>query len=86
MENLNINNQTNAANLSAILIPRMLPLKDVVYFTALSSTTIYDMLDKRSSRYDPTFPRQVKLSKGRVAWVESEITQWLESKMADRVH
>lgn len=62
----------------------MLPLKDVVYFTALSSTTIYDMLDKKSNCYDPSFPIQVKLSKGRVAWVESEIAQWLENRMAIR--
>ena len=44
------------------------------------------MLDKRSDRYDPTFPVQVKLSKGRVAWVESEVAQWIEGKIAARVH
>ena len=86
MHNLNTSSQTNTAPTSILLIPRMLPLKDVVYFTALSSTTIYDMLDKKSNRYDPTFPIQVKLSKGRVAWVESEVANWIESKMADRVH
>ena len=85
MENLNVNNQTETENLSAIRMPRMLPLKEVIYFTGLSSTTIYDMLDKRSNRYDPTFPIQVKLSKGRVAWVESEVAQWIESKIAARV-
>ena len=84
MHNLNTNSQTNAATPSALLIPRMLPIKDVVYFTALSTTTIYDMLDKKSNRYDPSFPVQVKLSKGRVAWVESEIAQWLEDRMANR--
>jgi len=86
MENLNANNQTETENLSAIRMPRMLPLKEVTYHTGLSSTTIYDMLDKRSSRYDPTFPVQVKLSKGRVAWVESEIAQWLSEKIAARAH
>ncbi|WP_201587058.1 helix-turn-helix transcriptional regulator [Psychrobacter jeotgali] len=86
MENLNINNQTETNNLSAVRLPRMLPLKEVTYHTGLSSTTIYDMLDKRSNRYDPTFPIQVKLSKGRVAWVESEIAEWLGCKIAARVH
>ncbi|WP_201605859.1 helix-turn-helix transcriptional regulator [Psychrobacter sp. JCM 18903] len=86
MENLNINDQNNTANLSALCLPRMLPLKEVTYHTGLSSTTIYDMLDKKSKRYDPTFPIQVKLSKGRVAWVESEVAAWIESKMADRIH
>ena len=86
MESLNTNNQTETENLSAIRMPRMLPLKEVIYFTGLSSTTIYDMLDKRSNRYDPTFPIQVKLSKGRVAWVESEVAQWLSDKLAARAY
>ena len=86
MENLNAKTQQNVSNPSMMQIPRMLPLKQVVYYTGLSSTTIYDMLDKRSDRYDPTFPVQVKLSKGRVAWVESEVAQWIEGKIAAWVH
>ncbi|GAA0806484.1 MULTISPECIES: helix-turn-helix transcriptional regulator [Psychrobacter] len=86
MENLNVNTQQNTSTPSMPQIPRMLPLKQVIHYTGLSSTTIYDMLDKRSNRYDPTFPIQVKLSKGRVAWVESEVAEWIESKIAARVH
>ncbi len=86
MENLNTNTQPETTIPRIKTLPRMLPLKKVVHHTGLSSTTIYDMLDKRSKRYDPTFPTQVKLSKGRVAWVESEIAEWLESKIAARVH
>ncbi|TXD96211.1 AlpA family phage regulatory protein [Psychrobacter frigidicola] len=82
----NTNNQNESTNLSTLHIPRMLPLKEVIYFTGLSRTTIYDMLDKKSNRYDTAFPRQVKLSRGRVAWVESEIVQWLNTKIADRCH
>ena len=84
MENLKANTQQNTSTLSMPQIPRMLPLKQVVHYTGLSSTTIYDMLDKRSNRYDPTFPVQVKLSKGRVAWVEGEVVQWIEDKIAGR--
>ena len=86
MENLNVNTQQNTSTPSMPQIPRMLPLKQVIHYTGLSSTTIYDMLDKRSNRYDPTFPIQVKLSKGRVAWVESEVAEWIESKIAARFH
>lgn len=86
METLNTNNQTKTTQASHFNIPTMIPLKKVIHHTGLSSTTIYDMLDKRSNRYDPTFPIQVKLSKGRVAWVDSEIAQWLEDKIAARVH
>ncbi|MEN2752472.1 AlpA family phage regulatory protein [Psychrobacter sp. FBL11] len=84
MKQLNASTQQNNSIPSMPLIPRMLPLKQVVYYTGLSSTTIYDMLDKRSDRYDSTFPVQVKLSKGRVAWVESEVSQWIENKIIAR--
>lgn len=85
MEQLNTSTHKNVTVPSMPQIPRMLPLKQVVHYTGLSSTTIYDMLDKRSNRYDPNFPVQVKLSKGRVAWVESEVVQWIESKIAARI-
>ncbi len=84
MKNSNTNNQNQTTELNHSSIPTMIPLKKVVHHTGLSSTTIYNMLDKKSNRYDPTFPTQVKLSKGRVAWVESEIKDWLESKIATR--
>ena len=87
MEQLNIGTTDNVSVANMTHIPRMLPLKKVVHYTGLSSTTIYDMLDRRSNRYDPTFPVQVKLSKGRVAWVESEVVEWIENKIATaRVH
>ena len=86
MENLNVSTQQNIPNPSTLQIPRMLRLKQVVHYTGLSSTTIYDMLDKRSNRYDPSFPVQVKLSKGRVAWIESEVAEWLNDKIAARFY
>lgn len=86
MQLLNANTQQNVSTASTLQIPRMLPLKQLMDYTALSSTTIYEMVNKKSDRYDPTFPVQVKLSKGRVAWVESEVADWIESKMADRFH
>ncbi|AMT98178.1 MULTISPECIES: helix-turn-helix transcriptional regulator [Psychrobacter] len=86
MENLNTSTQKNTSISSMPQIPRMLPLKQVIHYTGLSSTTIYDMLDKKSNRYDSTFPVQVKLSKGRVAWIESEVAQWIEDKIAARIH
>jgi len=86
MKTLNTNTQQNTSIQNMLQIPRMLSLKQVEDCIGLSSSTIYDMLDKRSNRYDPTFPVQVKISKGRVAWVESEVAQWIENKIAARVH
>ena len=86
MQLLNANTQQNASTASTLHIPRMLPLKQVMHYTALSSTTIYEMLSEKSDRYDPTFPVQVKLSRGRVAWVESEVADWIKGKIVARAH
>ena len=86
MDNLNANTQPNTSLPSMPQIPRMISIEQVEDCIGLSSSTIYDMLNKRSKRYDPTFPVQVKMTKGRVAWVESEVAQWIERKMAARFH
>lgn len=84
MDNLNTNTQQHLSASSTLQIPRMLSREQVIHYTGLGKSTIYDMLNKKSSRYDSSFPTQVKLSEGRVAWVESEIAHWLEGKMANR--
>ena len=86
MDNLNANTQPNTSMPSMPQIPRMISIQQVKDCIGLSSSTIYDMLNKRSKRYDPTFPVQVKMTKGRVAWVESEVAAWIERKMAARFH
>lgn len=55
---------------------QMLKVRDVVRLTSLSRPTIYRMV-KRGE-----FPRQIKLSKYRVAWRFSEIEAWLNSQQA----
>jgi prophage regulatory protein len=46
--------------------------------TGLSRSTIYDLMAKSE------FPRPVHLSVRAVAWPESEITAWLQSRKARR--
>ena len=60
---------------------KMLRMKQVVEYTGLSRSTIYDIMDTKSKRYDPSFPRGVKPTQGTVCWLESEINAWLESKI-----
>ncbi|CEP36098.1 Prophage CP4-57 regulatory [Halomonas sp. R57-5] len=64
--------------------PVMLRLKHVVIRTGLSRSTIYNMLDEKSSSYDPDFPRQVIMSKAAVAWVEHEIDAWINNRIQKR--
>lgn len=64
-------------------VPQMMRLRDVMQITRLSRSTIYDIMDEKSKRYDPTFPKQIKLTERSVVWRADQITAWLESKFSD---
>ena len=65
-------------------IPQLLSIKAVGSYTGLSRSTIYDMIKEGSDRYDPTFPKNVQLTKVRVMWVASEIAEWINTKIEAR--
>jgi len=60
---------------------KMLRMKQLIELTALSRSTLYDMMDAKSKRYDPAFPRAIKLTEATVCWLESEVNAWLQSKI-----
>lgn len=61
---------------------RLLRRKQVEQAIGLSRSTIYARLDKRSPHYDPTFPKPITLGSMSIAWVESEIQNWIASRIA----
>lgn len=54
---------------------RLLRLDAVREITGLSRSTIYA---------DQTFPRPVKIGERSVAWVEEEIREWIDARIAAR--
>lgn len=63
---------------------QLINIKKVIELTALSRSTIYEMMDENSPYYDPTFPKKVKITQNRIGWSAYEIHQWIESKLASR--
>ncbi|BBN59334.1 helix-turn-helix transcriptional regulator [Hydrogenovibrio marinus] len=57
---------------------KLLRLKQVMAETGLSRSYVY-ALSK-----DGKFPKPVKLSEKSVAWIESEIKEWIDQKIIDR--
>lgn len=47
----------------------------------VSRATLYDWLDEKSPRHDNTFPKQIRLSRNCVGWLEHEIDAWIESRI-----
>lgn len=56
------------------MLQKCLRIRSVREATGLGVSTIYDMMSKG------TFPRPVKLTGKAVAWLESDIEEWLASR------
>ena len=57
---------------------RLIKLKTVMDKTGMAKSTIYKYMEAGE------FPENVKLTTRSVAWVESEINQWILDKMEAR--
>jgi len=53
---------------------KLMRLPEVMEFTGLSRPQIYRMVD------DGTFPQRVVLAKRAIAWRQSEVKTWIESR------
>ena len=69
----------NTNNLQFQLISRAM-LESII---SLSRSSIYDRLNPKSKRYDPTFPKPIKFGHS-TRWRLSEVSEWIESKAAAR--
>jgi prophage regulatory protein len=66
---------------TVVNICQVLRRKQVSSFTGLSAASIYDRLDPKSPRYDPNFPKQIRLGANSVGWLEHEIQAWIEGRV-----
>ena len=57
---------------------KLLKLKDVIATTGLSRSYIYHLAQQG------TFPKPIKLSERSSAWIQSELEEWIDSRIALR--
>ncbi len=57
---------------------KLLKLKSVIERTALARSTIYKMMEEE------LFPKPVPLGARAVAWVETEVDEWVLAKIEER--
>lgn len=72
------NNTTNEQTAKQNQELRLISLKDVVARTALSKSTIYQLIK------DNAFPKSINITTRRVAWVVHEIDSWLSERINAR--
>lgn len=62
----------------------LIDLKKLRELISLSRSSIYDRLDSKSTRYDPTFPKPLKLGRA-TRWKLDEIEAWIECQANARL-
>lgn len=57
---------------------KLIKLKDVIEMTTLSKATIYRLMSKGA------FPRAAPLGARAVAWKQSDVIEWIDSRVSAR--
>ena len=61
---------------------KILRLPAVIETYGISRSSVYEKLNPKSRRYDPTFPTPIKIGVSAVGWLQHELNEWLISKKA----
>lgn len=61
---------------------RFLSIHQVAGKLDICKSTIYDWLSEKSPRFDPSFPRPIKINGKSIVWIFNEIEDWMLSKIA----
>ncbi len=64
---------------------RVLRIAEVAKKLSIGKSTIYDWLSIDSPRYDPDFPKPIKLGPRTTGWLSTEIDQWLISQYLEQL-
>ena len=57
--------------------PKICRLPEVIDRTGLSRSAVYDLISKNK------FPSQINLGPRSVGWVENEISDWIDARIAE---
>jgi prophage regulatory protein len=60
---------------------QILRMAEVTRRVGLSKSTIYDRINPKSTRYDKTFPKPIKIGLSAVGWLDEHINVWIESRI-----
>lgn len=61
---------------------RCLTVAQVIDRTGKSHSSLYELMNERSPRFDPGFPKPFKLGGRRTYFLEAEVVAWILEKAA----
>ena len=59
---------------------QILRMKQSAQKIGVGLSTVYDWQNPRSPRYDPSFPKRVKLGRATSGMIEAELDAWVDLK------
>ncbi|WP_298623083.1 AlpA family transcriptional regulator [uncultured Zoogloea sp.] len=59
---------------------KIIRAKQLAEMLGIGRSTLYDWQNRGSPRFDPTFPRRIRLGKGSVGWLLDEINMWIATR------
>lgn len=62
------------------LIDRILRMKELSKTAGVSPSTLYDWMNEKSPRFDPSFPRAIRLGAASVGWSLRAVQAWIDSR------
>lgn len=63
---------------------RVIRLPELLTTIGLTRSTVDNFLSKKSPHYDATFPKPIKLGGRAIGWLESEVIEWIQSRIDAR--
>ncbi|MCX0428574.1 MULTISPECIES: helix-turn-helix transcriptional regulator [Aeromonas] len=72
--------QESQAATHGCVVDRVIRLKELLRLIALSRATVYDRINPKSKRFDPSFPRPIKLGAASVGWSLNEVMAWIAER------
>nr|WP_253865460.1 AlpA family phage regulatory protein [Aeromonas sobria] len=55
-------------------------MKELSSLLGLSRSTIYDRINPKSRRFDPSFPRPIRLGLASVGWSLHDVMAWIAAR------
>ena len=75
-----MNRSSAHSQCNTVPLSRVIRMKELTIILGLARSTIYDKLNTKSERYDPDFPKKIKLGLSSVGWLEEDIKNWLNNR------
>ncbi|WP_409420807.1 AlpA family transcriptional regulator [Pseudaeromonas sp. ZJS20] len=60
---------------------RFIRVREVLNRIGIGRSTLYDWINPQSPRFDCHFPKPVKIGTNAVAWLESDIDEWIMQRV-----